>query len=36
MSGTVDLEPQVALQTFLRTTDLDARIEDGWIVINER
>jgi ferric-dicitrate binding protein FerR (iron transport regulator) len=36
MTGTVRLEPQVALRTFLRTTDLDARIEDGWIVINER
>jgi ferric-dicitrate binding protein FerR (iron transport regulator) len=36
MSGTVDLEPQDALHTLLQTTDLGARIQDGWIVINER
>jgi ferric-dicitrate binding protein FerR (iron transport regulator) len=36
MKGTVSLEPQVALPTLLQTTDLDAHIEDGWIVVSER
>lgn len=36
MTGTVNLEPQFALHTLLQTTDLDAQIEDGWIVINKR
>ena len=36
MTGTVNLEPQLALHTLLQTTDLDAHIQDGWIVINER
>ena len=36
MTGTVNLEPQLALHTLLQTTDLDAHIDDGWIVVNER
>lgn len=36
MTGSVDFEPQVALYTLLQTTDLDARIEDGWIVVDDR
>jgi ferric-dicitrate binding protein FerR (iron transport regulator) len=36
MAGTVDLEPQIALQTLLQTTDLGVHIENGWIVIVER
>jgi len=36
MTGSVNLKPQVALRTLLQTTDLDAHIQDGWIIINER
>jgi len=37
MKGTTaNLEPQVALHTLLQTTDLNAHIEDGWIIVNER
>jgi ferric-dicitrate binding protein FerR (iron transport regulator) len=36
MTGSVKLEPQLALDTMLQVTDLDAHIEDGWIVISER
>lgn len=37
MTGTTaNLEPQVALRTLLQTADLDAHIEDGWIIVNER
>jgi ferric-dicitrate binding protein FerR (iron transport regulator) len=36
MAGTVNLEPQIALQTLLQTTDLGVHIENGWIVIVER
>ena len=36
MTGSVDREPQVALQTLLKTTTLNSRIDNGWIVISER
>jgi ferric-dicitrate binding protein FerR (iron transport regulator) len=36
MIGTIESEPRIALQILLQTTDLEARIENGRIVISER
>lgn len=36
MIGTIATEPRVALQTLLQTTDLQANIEDGQIIVSER